>query len=473
MKFASMLAAISYPAFANDNDAFIPEIWAQESLMILENNMVAANLVHRDFENQIAQFGDVVNTRRPSEFEAVRKTDTDAISVQDAISQNVAVPLNQHIHTSFIIKDGEETKGFQVLRDVYLEPAMLSIAQMIDEVVLGEAYQFLTLDNGAPNVVGQLGVAATKQTLIAVREQLNVNKCPQIGRNLIVCPSTEADLLAVDALISAEQVGDAGTALREASLGRRFGILHWMSQNTPNPIGTQIRAVGAVNLVAGYAAGTVTMTVDGLVAALVAGEYFVVAGDNTPQRVISSVGGATPTSVTFFPGLVNAVLNDAVITFTKSAAINLVAGYVSGYAKSLVIDGLTTAPKAGQLVTFQAGAGIKDNFSSVLTLDAPTTTKVSPNKPLSLALVDDDVVGMGPPGAYNLALHRNALALVTRPLAAPAAGTGALSFVASFNGLSMRVTITYDGTNQGHLVTCDMLLGVKVLDRRLGCVMLG
>jgi hypothetical protein len=77
-----------------------------------------------------------------------------------------------------------------------------------------------------------------------------------------------------------------------------------------------------------------------------------------------------------------------------------------------------------------------------------------------------------PAGDYNFAFHRNALALVTRPLAAPAAGTGALSFVASYNGLSMRVTITYDGTKQGHLVTCDLLCGIKTLDRRLGCVLL-
>jgi hypothetical protein len=48
-----------YPQHAND--AFIAETWALEGLAILEENMVAANLVHRDFENEIARFGDVVN----------------------------------------------------------------------------------------------------------------------------------------------------------------------------------------------------------------------------------------------------------------------------------------------------------------------------------------------------------------------------------------------------------------------------
>ena len=38
--------------YDNDNDAFIPEMWANESLVILEESMVMCNLVHRDFENQ-------------------------------------------------------------------------------------------------------------------------------------------------------------------------------------------------------------------------------------------------------------------------------------------------------------------------------------------------------------------------------------------------------------------------------------
>jgi len=54
--------------YANDNDAFIPEIWAMEGLRILEANLVMAGLVHRDFSASVANFGDVVNTRRPANF---------------------------------------------------------------------------------------------------------------------------------------------------------------------------------------------------------------------------------------------------------------------------------------------------------------------------------------------------------------------------------------------------------------------
>ena len=110
--------------FANDNDAFIPEIWAQEGLVILEENMVAAKLVHRDFQDEIKDFGDVVNTRRPGTFKIKRKKDGTALTQQDANATNVRVPLDQWFYDSFTIKDGEASKSFQELVNVYLLPAM-------------------------------------------------------------------------------------------------------------------------------------------------------------------------------------------------------------------------------------------------------------------------------------------------------------------------------------------------------------
>ena len=474
-----LLATVSFTTFDNDNEAFIPQLWAQESLVILENNIIAAALVHRDFENEIQQFGCVVNTRRPNTFKAARKTDSDCVTDQDAISTNVAVKLDQHLHTSFVIRDGEESKSFAVLREVYLEPALLSIAQMLDEIILGQTYQFLTLDSGAPNTVGQLGVPATKQTLIAVREKMNTNSVPQMGRNLLMTASTEADLLAVDALIGADKVGDDGTALREASLGKRFGISHFMDQNTPSVSGAEINdATGLINNVAGYAAGATQIVTDGWTnAPFTPGAYLVVAGDDTPQRITAVAGAAPAQTLDIFPGLSQAVVDNAAVTVYAHGLINLVGGYVAEWAKVLVIDTVTAAPKVGQLVTFQAGVTRKEMFSSVCTIDenkvnAPSLTTILPNRPTDVILADNDVVGLGPDGNYNFAFHRNALTLVTRPLAAPAAGAGALSFVASYKGLSVRITISYDSKCQGHRVTADILAGVKVLDRRLGLVLL-
>jgi hypothetical protein len=41
---APLVAPLAHPY-----DCLVPELWAKESLRILEENMVVANLVHRDF----------------------------------------------------------------------------------------------------------------------------------------------------------------------------------------------------------------------------------------------------------------------------------------------------------------------------------------------------------------------------------------------------------------------------------------
>src|SRR5581483_11334904 len=122
-RFNLVLGPAFNQVYDNNVQAFIPQLWAQESLAILEENMVAAQLVHRDFEETVAQFGDTVNTRRPGQFVAQRKVNSDQVTVQDATATNIQVQLNQHVHVSFLIKDGEESKSFKDLVAEYLAPA--------------------------------------------------------------------------------------------------------------------------------------------------------------------------------------------------------------------------------------------------------------------------------------------------------------------------------------------------------------
>jgi hypothetical protein len=82
-----------------------------------------------------------------------------------------------------------------------------------------------------------------------------------------------------------------------------------------------------------------------------------------------------------------------------------------------------------------------------------------------------DEVFPGPHGSMCLAFHRDAIALVSRPLAAPANTLGVQSAVGDYNGLAMRVAMQYDILNQGTIVTLDMLCGVALLDANLGAVL--
>ena len=52
------------------NTILTPDIIAREALMVLRNNAVMANLVHRDFSEEfVAGVGDKITVRKPAKFE--------------------------------------------------------------------------------------------------------------------------------------------------------------------------------------------------------------------------------------------------------------------------------------------------------------------------------------------------------------------------------------------------------------------
>lgn len=444
----------------NTVDAFVPELWAQEGLLQLENNMVMAGLCYRDFENQIANFGDVVNAQRPADFTAARKDVNDDITLQAAVGTNVPVALNHLVHNSFIIRDAERSKSFKDLISVFIVPAARAMAQYVDAVVAGQVYQYLG------NAQGRLGQSLTKNALVDLRSAANGLKQPIMDRRLVLSSASEGDLLKIDEFTRADWVGDQGQALREAYLGRKLGFDIFMDQNVSS-VGTGSTTVaGAINDANGNQIGETTLTVDGFSAAIANGSFIVVAGDDVPRRVVSTVGSGTPTSIVIETGLARAVADDAVVTVYTPGAVNHASGYAAGYSKAIVVDGFTVAPKVGQMVAFGTA-------SSRYAVVQASTTAIVLDRPLDAAIADDAVVAVGPKGNYNFEFHKNALALVTRPLALPMDGTGVRAFVSSYNGLSMRWTLAYDAVKQGHIGTFDLLMGVAVLDQNLGIPLLG
>jgi hypothetical protein len=473
MKTELYLAPAQVACFANDNDAFIPEMWANEGLAILEENMVIANLVHRDFENEVRDYGDVVNTRRPGTFKIRRKKDGTTLTQQDAVATNVRVPLDQWFYTSFTIKDGEASKSFQDLVDIYLRPGMQTIARGVDRAVLGQCHGFLA------NKVGRLGnltAANSKDYLLEARERMNINKAPVDGRNLVLAPASETALLKNEMFIKANERGDGGTALQNATLGRVLGFNTYMDQNVNSIAALGCDTVaGAVANAGGYAAGEAgALAVDGFTGARVTGEYAVVAGNDQPTSITAHVEAvADTTSITLSEALKYAVANDAVVTVYKSCAVK--GAYAAGYSEAVVVDGWTAlkAPQVGQLIAF--GTGASRHVYTVIEswLSAAGEQSLILDRPLAAALADDAIAFPGPAGAMNMAFHRDAIALVTRPLAVPAGAMGVLSHVGVYNDIAMRVSMQYDIQEGGTVVNLDILAGVAVLDENLCVVLLG
>jgi len=465
-------AAVS--CFANDNDAFIPEIWGQMGLVILEENMVAANLVHRDFENDIKDFGDVVNTRRPGDSRIRRKVDGVNLAQQSATATNVRVPLDQWFYNSFVINDGEASKSFQELVDVYLLPAMQAIARGVDRSVLGQIHKFL---GGTANRAGQLGNLTednSKDYVLEAREILNANKAYPTGRNLVLATHSETALLKNELFLKANERGDGGTALENATLGRILGFNTYLDQNTNS---CSLNADTDTSLIVTSAlASNVggSQACSGMSSAVVTGEFITVVGNYQPTYITAHTETSSDTTaITLNETNKYSTAASATTTRFKSCAVNGSA-FVAGYSQAINVDGYTggAPPQVGQLLAFGTG-GSRQTYTVIESEDNGSNCDVYLDRPLDFSLANNDAAFPGPYGDFNWAFHREAVALVTRPLALPNERMGVMADVAVHNDIAMRVAMQYDINAGGTVVNLDLLAGVALLDARLCVPLLG
>jgi hypothetical protein len=467
--------AITGYAAGAGNDAFIPEQWANEGLAILEENMVMANLVSRDFEADVKNYGDVVNTRRAGTFTITRKADGDTLVPETAAATNVPVRLDQWFYKNFVIKDGEASLSFQDLVDAYLTPAMQVIARSVDRAIMGRIHAFLGAPADRAGTLMGLTAATSYDDVLEARQILNENLAPMQGRNLVLSSAAETALLKNTMFVKANERGDGGSALENAVLGRIAGFSTYLDQNVNSCTTGADTAAGT--LTEAYPAGTTGAMLSGL-AGVVAGEFLVVAGNDQPTWVVTPVEA---TSVVLNEASKYATEDNAVITRYKACAVGasgLTADdYPVGYSKSILLSGYTSGkqPAVGQLLAFGATAGTRHTYTIIESVYVSgTSCRVTLDRPLEVLVADGATSAFpGPYGSMNWAFHRDAIALVSRPLALPSPQMGVMAHVGVHNGISMRIAAQYDIDAGGTKVNLDLLCGVAVLNSGLCVPLLG
>jgi hypothetical protein len=148
-----------------------------------------------------------------------------------------------------------------------------------------------------------------------------------------------------------------------------------------------------VNNVSGYSSGATTMLVTGYSNAIPNGTTFTVAGDVTVHTVSSTVGGSTPTSITFSPALGSNVSNGAQITLTPAGTVNSPTNSPQAGDTSITVSGFSKAIPVGAVFTI-SGDTTQYTITSVTGGGTPTAFTFTPalvqNEP------DTNVVTVGP-----------------------------------------------------------------------------
>lgn len=304
------------------NTMLTPSVIAREALATLYSQTVMLPRVHRDFSSDFAKVGDTVTVRKPATFTA--NEFSTSISVQDATESSVAVQMNKHLDVSFAVTSKELALTLSDFRTQLLNPAMEALAQKVDTLLLG-----LYVD--VYNTVGTAGTTPDGvDDITGVGRVLDVNKVPMGRRTLALDAFAKDKLLQIPSFFEADKVGDDGTALREASLGRKFGLDSLFANNIAAHSNGTIAHSGTFAVNGAVSAGASTMNVDGsttLTGVWAKGSVFTVAGV-TGSFVVTAdsaaASGNAITGVTFAPAApAGGFADNAVITRVANHTPNL------------------------------------------------------------------------------------------------------------------------------------------------------
>lgn len=142
---------------------------------------------------------------------------------------------------------------------------------------------------------------------------------------------------------------------------------------------------------------------------------------------------------------------------------------IGATAATLYNASLTGTLKKGDIVTFASDA--TQYVITALATAAANEIDITFYPAKKIAAAGDAAVTIVAGGGQNLAFHRNAFALVTRPLELPEGA--ARASILNYKGFGLRVVMDYDITHKKDIVSIDLLCGAKTLTPEMACRLIG
>jgi hypothetical protein len=207
------MAAVTSANVANA----IVKLVAVDALPALMGNLVMGNLVNRDFEPALGQAGDTVNVPIPPVLVAHNLAEGETVQTQNVSLGNAQIVLNTHAEATFQIPDITKVLAVPDLLRLYMQPALVALAEKIESDLLG-LYAGFT----ANTAVGGAGSTITESTVDLAETALFEAKVPASeSKYLVVDSATYSQLRQIARFSEFQTAGEAGLrAIVEGSVGK-------------------------------------------------------------------------------------------------------------------------------------------------------------------------------------------------------------------------------------------------------------
>lgn len=440
-----------------------------EALVVLENELVIANRVERQYSNEFAEtgakVGNTVSIRRPPRYKG---TYGPPLNVEDSNETYVQVALNYQFHVDVQFTTQDLALSMDMFKQRILRPQIAAVANRIDSDTAQYAYL---------NTAASLGTPGTSPNSLKLftdaRAILASEACPRQGeKNVVLDPTSMSSMVAtVQGLFNPQ--AKIGEYITEGMVAKEFaGLDWWEDQNIPvattgaggngaaNSAILTTPIAGTAFLTTGWAqSGTVsTQGWQNSTAVVSVGDVIQFAGvfpvnpqNRLPygktlrQFVVLPPGGfVTPANGAAAPGLTYGAATLAAGTFNPATGL-----YTSSGTGTLTLTIGDAVISGGQ---FQ-NVTVAPASAAIITLNGSTTPAANG--------------GLVSP--QSLVFHKYAYALAFADLPLPrGVEFAARAYDDEDVGMSIRCVTQYTINNDSEPTRADVLYGPASLYRTLG-----
>ena len=162
------------------NALLTPSLITKETLVMLENNLVMAAKVNRQFENQFVKIGNTITIRKPNKFTV---TDGPGLQIQNVQEPQTSLTISSQKHVDFQFSSQDLTLTIEEFSERYIRPAASVLANQID-------FDILTNYKNVYNQVGTPGTTPNAFSFLAnVGQRMDEGAVPQDDRCLVLGPA--------------------------------------------------------------------------------------------------------------------------------------------------------------------------------------------------------------------------------------------------------------------------------------------
>jgi hypothetical protein len=392
------------------NTLITSSIILKEGLMQLDNELVMAKLVHRDYEDEFLDKNGATRTiKKPNKY-TVR--DGATASPQDTTMGSTTITIDQFKGVDLQFSTKDLTLSVDRFSEEIMRPAMRVLANNIDQALMA-------LYAKVPNYVGTPGTTMAGFAAVGRGAQRLAEQAVPEDYQGVVSQSDRFGLLTGMQTLYVQDV--AKTALTKAKLPNIAGVDLYGSNNVP---AFTTGARGGAPLVNGAS-----------------------------QNVTYLASKDSGTQTLNFDGCTNSVTGwgkaGDVFTIAGVYDVNPVTGDALDYLKQFVLTADVNSNGSGQIAATISPA--------IIVSGAFKTCSAAPADNAAMTFVGSAATAY----RQNLFFNKNAFALATRPLILPDGVVGAGR--ETFNGISARLIPYYDGTNDLSNWRLDILYGVKAI----------